>query len=407
MSGGWTVAPSTRTVSHVGTGATDRCDPQAAGEARAGGAPTAERGRGVATQSIPVKGRWRTGWEAIDERLGLSGLAYPVPVHANDIGYILGGITFFGFLILAATGVWLVQFYHGTPAAARESVVYIMNVAPAGDLVRGIHFWTSNIVMATVLLHLGRIFVTGAYKRPREANWLIGLALLAITLGLIFTGTVMKWDQEGYEALGHNVAAGQLLGAVGFWFSNDFEASLPLLGRLYMAHVVILPALGTFLLIAHFLLVKRHGISGLPAVVDAAVNWGPEPVKGGSTFAAHLVRMAGYGLLILAAATVLAIILPPVLGPRPIPGTETTKPPWMFLPFYPFENWFGLAALLWVPAILFGALFLVPFVDRSPYRSAGRRRVVVAIGALVVLGLVALVAYAWLTPPQSHLAAAM
>jgi Cytochrome b subunit of the bc complex len=348
-------------------------------------------------------GRWRRAWQAIDERSGLSGLAYPVPVHANGIGYILGGITFFGFLILTVTGVWLAQFYHPTPEAARESIVYIMNVAPAGDIVRGIHFWTSNIVMATVLLHLGRIFVTGSYKRPREVNWLIGLGLLAITLGLMFTGTVMKWDQEGYEALGHNVEAGKLLGALGFWFSNDFEANLPLLGRLYMAHVVILPALGTLLLIAHFLLVKRHGISALPAVADAAVDGGPEPVKSGSTFAAHLVRMAGFGLLILAATTVFTIVLPAGLGPRPIPGTETTKPPWMFLPFYPFENWFGLPALIWAPAVLFGALALVPFVDRSRYRSAARRWVLIAIGAVVAVALVVLVIYATVTAPQSHI----
>jgi quinol-cytochrome oxidoreductase complex cytochrome b subunit len=355
--------------------------------------------------SVPLRAqsRWGRAWSAIDERLGLSGLAYPVPAHANGIGYILGGITFFGFLILAATGIWLAQFYHPTPEAARESVVYIMNVAPAGDIIRGIHFWTSNIVMATVLLHLGRIFVTGSYKRPREANWLIGLGLLAITMGLIFTGTVMKWDQEGYEALGHNVEAGKLLGAIGFWFSSDFETSLPLLGRLYMAHVVILPALGTLLLIAHFLLVKRHGISALPSVADSAVDGGPEPVKSGSTFAAHLVRMAGFGLLILAATTVLAIVLPAGLGPRPIPGTETTKPPWMFLPFYPFENWFGLAALLWVPAVLFGALALVPFVDRSRYRSPARRRVLIAIGAVVAVALVVLVIYATVTAPQSHI----
>jgi quinol-cytochrome oxidoreductase complex cytochrome b subunit len=357
----------------------------------------------MASVTLPAQSRWGRAWSAIDERLGLSGLAYPVPTHANGIGYILGGITFFGFLVLAVTGIWLAQFYHATPEAARESVVYIMNVAPAGDIVRGIHYWTSNVVMATVLLHLGRIFVTGSYKRPRELNWLIGLGLLAITLGLIFTGTVMKWDQEGYEALGHNVEAGKLLGALGFWFSNDFEASLPILGRLYMAHVVILPALGTLMLIAHFLLVKRHGISALPAVADASVDGGPEPVKTGSTFAAHLVRMAGFGLLILAATTVLAIVLPAGLGPRPIPGTETTKPPWMFLPFYPFENWFGLPALLWVPAILFGALALVPFVDRSRYRSASRRRVLSAIGGLVSIALVALVIYATVTAPQSHI----
>jgi ubiquinol-cytochrome c reductase cytochrome b subunit len=352
-------------------------------------------------------GRWRTAWEAIDERLGLSALAYPVPVHANGIGYILGGITFFGFVILAVTGIWLAQYYHPTPTTARESVVYVMNVAPLGDLVRGIHFWVSNIVMATILLHLGRIFGTGSYKRPREANWLIGLALLAVTLGLIFTGTVLKWDQEGYEALAHNVEAGNLLGAFGFWFSEDFTTSLPILGRLYIAHVVILPGLGTLLLIAHFLLVKHHGISALPAPADAAVDGGPTPSKGGSAFTAHLVRMAGFGLLMLAAATVLTLVWPAGLGPRPVPGVEQTKPPWMFLPLYPFEDWFGLGALVWVPAVLFGALALVPFVDRSPYRSPRRRRLFVAIGLFVAVALVVLTVYAIVTVPQAHVQEAM
>ena len=149
----------------------------------------------MANAAVAAHPRRRLSWAAIDERLGISGLAYPVPAHANGIGYILGGISFFGFLILAASGVWLAQYYHPTPATARESVVYIMNAAPLGDIVRGVHFWTANIVMATVLLHFGRVFTTAAYKRPREANWLIGLGLLAVTLGLIFTGTVLKWDQ--------------------------------------------------------------------------------------------------------------------------------------------------------------------------------------------------------------------
>lgn len=362
----------------------------------------------MAAGAISIRGdRWRRAREAIDERLGLSALAYPVPAHANSIGYILGGTTFFGFLILAATGIWLAQFYHPTPATARESVVYIMNVAPAGDLVRGIHFWVANIVMATVLLHMGRVFVTGSYKRPREANWLVGLGLLAVTLGLIFTGTVLKWDQEGYEALNHNIEIGNLLGAVGFWFSPEFETSLPIVGRLYIAHIAILPLIGVVLLIAHFLLVKRHGISARPAQADAAVDGGPVPAKGGSTFTAHLVRMAGSGLVMLAVATVLTLIWPAGLGERPIPGTETTKPPWMFLPFYPFEDWFGLPALLWVPAILFGALALVPFVDRSPYRSPARRRLFIAIGVFVSVAAVALVIYAFVTVPQAHVQEAM
>lgn len=348
-------------------------------------------------------GRWRRAWEAIDERLGLSGLAYPVPAHANGIGYILGGITFFGFLILAATGVLLAQYYSPNPATARDSIAYVMNTAPLGDVIRGVHFWVANVVMATVLLHMGRVFVTGAYKRPREANWLIGLGLLGVTLGLIFTGTVLKWDQEGYEALQHNIEVANLLGGLGFWFSPEFTTTLPILGRLYMAHVVILPALGTLLLIAHFLLVKRHGISPLPAVADAAVaGTGAAPEKGGSTFAAHLVRMTGFGLLILAVTALLSLVWGATLGERPNPAIEVTKPWWMFLPFYPFEDWFGLTALVWAPGILVAGLVLVPFVDRSPWRSPSRRKWIVAIFTVVAVALVLLVLYAVLTPPAAH-----
>ena len=346
-------------------------------------------------------------WLAIDERLGISSLAYPVPRHANGIGYILGGITFFGFVILAVTGVWLAQFYHPTPSTARESVVYIMNTAPLGDVVRGIHFWVANVVVVTALLHLARIWATGAYKRPREANWLIGLGLLATTIGLYFTGTVMKWDQEAYEALGHNVEAANLLGALGFWFSPELTTSLPILGRLYIGHIMILPAIGTLLLIGHFLLVKHHGISPLPAEHDRMVDGGPMPARGGSTFTAHLVRMTGFGLLMLAAATVLSLLIQTPLGDRPIPGTEVSKPPWVFLPFYPFEDWFGLPALLWAPAILFLGLAALPFLDRSPYRSPARRRLVIAVGAVLAVGLVLLILYALGTPPKAHVTGAM
>lgn len=346
---------------------------------------------------------WALAWRVIDERLGLSALAYPVPPHANRIGYILGGISFFGFVILVLTGVWLTQFYHAAPEAARQSVIYIIESAPLGDLARGVHFWTANVVMATVLLHLGRVFSSGAYKRPREANWLIGVFLLAVTLGLLFTGTVLKWDQEGYEALAHNAEVGGVLGAFGFWFSAEFTTSLPLLGRLYMAHIVILPGLGFLLLIAHFLLVKRHGISPQPAAADVAISGGPPPATTGSTFAVHLAKMAGFGLILVAFTLLLTIVWAPSLGPRPVPGVEETKPPWMFLPLYPLENWFGIGSLLWGPVVLFGGLVLLPFLDRSPYHSPARRRLVIAVGVVVALTLVALAIYAALTAPQAHI----
>ena len=145
--------------------------------------------------------------EWLNERLGLQGLAYAVPEHANSLPYILGGITLSGFVILFITGIYLAQFYHPHPADAHPSVVYLITSAPLGDLVRSIHFWTAQIVTVTMLLHMLRVLFTGAYKRPREVIWYLCLGLMLITLGLVFTGSVLKFDQEGLEALVHNKEA--------------------------------------------------------------------------------------------------------------------------------------------------------------------------------------------------------
>ena len=106
-----------------------------------------------------------------------------------------------------------------------------MNVAPAGDLVRGIHFWVANIVMATVLLHMGRVFVTGSYKRPREANWLIGLGLLGVTLGLIFTGTVLNQTGQAVEVVMITMAVYLSISLVTSMVMNWYNARIALVER--------------------------------------------------------------------------------------------------------------------------------------------------------------------------------
>ncbi len=340
-------------------------------------------------------------WRLLEERLGLSGLAYPIPRHANKISYLLGGTTLFGFVILLVTGVWMAQFYNPSPAGAHGSVIYIITQAPFGDFIRSVHFWTANVVMITVLLHLMRVFYTGSYKRPREANWFVGLGLLAITLGFIFTGTVLKWDQEGVEALAHNREMGELLGIWGVWFTNEFTRSVPLLTRLYLGHVTLLPAVFTFLIAAHLYLIKQLGIS--PEPTDEATSGPPAPSTGTSRFTAHLWKMVGYGLLLFALVGTLSLLRPAPLGHAGVPGAEVTKPPWMFLPFYPLEDVFGIRGLLGASIALFGLLALIPFVDRSPWLSPRRRRWMIVAGITLLLLLVVLGGYAWFSRPVPHL----
>ncbi len=328
------------------------------------------------------------GWakrasHAVDERLGIDAIRYPVPAHANRVSYSLGGLTAVSLLVLIVTGVILAQFYNPDPAFANASVRHIVDGVWAGRFVRGVHFWGAEAMYVLAIAHLLRIYFTGAYKNPREANWLIGVAMFALIIGAMFTGTVLKWDQEGFEALGHNLELGKLLGGLGFWFGTGLSAGIPILVRLYVAHVSMIPTFIIGLLVLHALLVKRHKIAPAPLNPDAT----GEPV---GPFTHHLRRIATLGLLLTGGLAVLAVVFPPGVGSPPVEGIEVTKPPWMYWWMFTLENWIGLAGILWGAGALFVLLVAVPFIDRNPRRYWRQRPVAIALGALVLLALIVL-----------------
>lgn len=146
------------------------------------------------------------------------------------------------------------------------------------------------------------MFVSAAYKPPREGNWVIGVVLAALTAGLFFTGSVLKWDQESLEALEHNIEVGKLLGKFGFWFAPTF-GGIPLLTRLYVVHISVLPALFTLAVAVHLLLVKRLKMAPSP------FRKGPEP-EPTRPFTHHLGELTALGLVLIGVLTVLAVLLP-------------------------------------------------------------------------------------------------
>lgn len=345
-------------------------------------------------------------WRWLDERLGLDALHYEVPAHANTIFYTLGGLTLGGILILLITGVYMTQFYHPAPAEARDSVIYLMTRVSFGEFARSVHYWTANIVIVSAVLHLVRVYFTASYKRPREMNWVIGVSMLTLLVALFFTGTVLKWDQEAYEALEHNEAVARIIGRFGSVFTTDFTVSSPLLTRLSYVHTTILPGVLTFLVLGHLFLVKHHGISPRPLRSEReepGVNPERKAAQPISYFDLHLRQLIGYGFLLGGLAGLLALAIPATIGQTVVTGEEMTKPPWLFWWLYAFEDWWGIKALLWGAVAVPVGLLLVPFVDRTPFRHIINRRLMLVAGLVVIAAWLSLTIFVGVTPSAAHL----
>lgn len=364
---------------------------------------TPQRGPGRTDVVEPHTSRTRRVLDLLDERLGIKALQYPVPEHANNLAWSLGGVAAVALAILIATGIVLAQFYSPIPESANESLRTVVSEVWGGRFIRGLHFWAAQAMYVTAALHLLRVFFTGSYKKPREANWLIGVAMFGLITLALFTGTVLKWDQEGFEALGHNIEIGRLLGGVGLWFSPEFASDVPILVRLYSAHVVLVPGLIVALAVLHALLVKKHRISPHPSIAADETGEQASPAEPTEPFTHHLRRIASFGLVLLGILGALAVLAPPGLGPSAVAGIEVTRPPWTFWWVFTLENWIGLPGILYGELALFVLLVVLPFADRNPERSWRRRPVVMTTALAILLVLVALSVLMAATPAQQHL----
>jgi quinol-cytochrome oxidoreductase complex cytochrome b subunit len=208
----------------------------------------------------------------IDERTSLSGgvrwmLFRKVPKGTNWF-YTLGSAAMFAFLSQAVTGVFLAMYYDPSPTNAYESIRYVTNEAFLGEFVRGMHKWGSTVMVILVFLHMGRTFFFGAYKYPRELNWVIGVVLLILTMTMSFTGYLLPFDQRSYWAtiVGVNInGTGPLIGP----YLSDFlragpEFGATTLSRFYAIHMLLVPGLIAAMLGAHLYLVAKLGTSAPP-----------------------------------------------------------------------------------------------------------------------------------------------
>jgi quinol-cytochrome oxidoreductase complex cytochrome b subunit len=196
---------------------------------------------------------------------------HPVRVKRHAVRYrytfCLGGISFFLFLVLTVTGLYLMFFYVPSISRAYQDIQAIEASVAFGSFVRNMHRWGAHLMVLTVFLHMIRVFYHGAYKPPREFNWVVGVVLLFCTLWLSFTGYLLPWDQIAFWAITVGTQMAQyapILGPeTGFFLLGGIQVGGDTLLRFYVMHVIAFPLITAIFLIVHFWRIRKDGgISG-------------------------------------------------------------------------------------------------------------------------------------------------
>jgi quinol-cytochrome oxidoreductase complex cytochrome b subunit len=314
----------------------------------------------------------------------------PVPYHLKRWWFCLGGTPLYLFVVQIATGILLAFYYQSSPATAYQSVRYITDEVQFGWYIRSVHKWAATLMIATVVLHQMRVYFTGAYRKPREINWMIGMVLLLCTLTVGFTGYSLVYEQLSYwgATVGANIADSvPFVGGIGkrLLLGGDVYNDKTL-SRLFILHAAVLPVTMVLLIGVHIVLIRLHGVSEFRFRDEGTTQ------KFFSFFPDHLYTEIIMGLIVMIVLSALATILPATLGPRadPLTTPEVIKPEWFFYMMFRWLKLFsGTAAVLSIGFIIF-TMFAWPFIDAlfRRYKRLEEASVWIGIvGVLLIVGL--------------------
>ena len=209
-------------------------------------------------------------YDWFEERLEIQAIADDVsskyvPPHVN-IFYCLGGITFTCFLVQVATGFAMTFYYRPTVTEAFDSVSYLMTDVNFGWLIRSIHRWSASMMVLTMILHVTRVYLTGGFKKPRELTWVTGVIMAVCTVSFGVTGYSLPWDQVGYWACKIVTGVPDAIPVVGGLLVQVLRGGVSVgqstLTRFYSAHTFVLPVVAVVLMLTHFVMIRKQGISG-------------------------------------------------------------------------------------------------------------------------------------------------
>jgi ubiquinol-cytochrome c reductase cytochrome b subunit len=370
-----------------------------------------------------VMGWVRAAGAWLEERAGLGGaaapaLTHPVPRSTASWWYVFGSATLVLFALQIVTGICLALVYVPSADQAFESLLFLNYQVPFGWYLRAVHFWGSNAMVMVMTLHMLQVFLWGAHKYPRELTWLVGVVLFLCTLGMAFTGQILRWDQDAYWGLG--IGASIAARTPGF---GDAAVQLMLggpiiagrtLSRFFSLHVFVIPGALIGLVGLHLWLVLRLGVNEWPMpgrLVDRESyheRYQAEIHRDGVPFFPVAAQKDMVAMAVVVAAVLVAAAIFGPYGPNGVP--DPTLIDTVPRPDFYFLSLFALFALLppWTetPILLggpvLGILFLlvVPFLAGTGEKS-WRRRPVAVLGVLLIVLIVVTLAGLGVTSPWS------
>jgi ubiquinol-cytochrome c reductase cytochrome b subunit len=347
-------------------------------------------------------------------------LTHPIPKGAaGRMGwwYVFGSASLTLLLVQILTGIGLSLVYVPAADNAYESLLYLNYEQPLGWFLRALHYYAGSGMVVMVLLHMTQVFLHGAYKYPRELTWVVGVFLLLCTLGMFFTGQVLRWDPDAYWGLAVGASMAGRVPVVGpdvvrLLLGGEVIGG-DTLSRFYSLHVFVIPGALLSLLAVHLWLVLKCGISAPPVpgqVVDprtADAEYEKEVKAGVPFLGPAFLKDAFFSAL----AVIVVVALAAWLGPKgptgppdpTLPGANP-RPEWPFLWLFALLSLSPPAAetfiILVFPVLLVIALLLVPFVSRWGERAPSRRPVAV-LSVIVIATVLAVLTYQGATSPWS------
>jgi ubiquinol-cytochrome c reductase cytochrome b subunit len=330
-------------------------------------------------------------------------LTHPVPKSvAGPMGwwYVFGSASLTMLMIQIITGIGLALVYVPAADQAYESLLFLNYQQPLGWFLRALHYYAGSGMVVLLLIHMTQVFLHGAYKYPRELTWLVGVVLLLLTMGMFFSGQILRWDPDAYWGL---AVGGSMAGRVpmlGPWITELLLGG-PIIGgnslsRFFTLHVFVIPALLLTFLGIHLWLVIKKGISA-PPLPGRNVNPKTydeeyeQELQSGVPFLGEAMRKDLFfsALVVVIVVVIAALVGPkgPTAPPDPTLGGANPRPEWPFLWLFGLLSlspaWAETFIILVFPAVLILALFSVPFLSNRGERAPSRRPV--AVLAVIVL----------------------